>query len=90
METVRDPQGTPLTRSRSDLRPAADYLKARLESPELAFFFAASSRGGSGSDGTRPPAPPQPPAAVLAPDQQVKAWQASNGTPAFGLAPAPK
>ena len=60
IETVRDPQGTPLTRSRADLRPAADYLKARLDSPEFAVFFAPQSRGGSGGDGTRPAGTPQP------------------------------
>ena len=38
---------------RETRRPAADYLKERLDSPEFAVFFTATHRGGAGSDGTR-------------------------------------
>lgn len=62
VEAVRDASGSPVIRDRKTLRPAADYLKERLESPELAIFFAANHRGGSGTDGARPAAatPTQP------------------------------
>lgn len=56
VEAVLGPNGEPQIRDRVTLRPAADYLKERLESPALGIFFAAQTRGGSGTDGTRTPA----------------------------------
>jgi hypothetical protein len=57
VEAVRDNAGNPVVRHQATLRPAADYLKERLESPEFAVFFAATNRGGSGSNGAIPAAP---------------------------------
>lgn len=56
VEAVRDAQGNPVIRDRKTLRPAAEYLKERLEAPDMAIFFAATHRGGSGTDGARPAA----------------------------------
>jgi hypothetical protein len=56
IEAVLGPEGKPDIRDRKTLRPAADYLKERLDSPDLAIFFAATNRGGAGTDGARPAA----------------------------------
>jgi len=53
LEAARDSQGSPAVFDRATRRPAADYLKERLESPEFAIFFVANTRGGAGGDGTR-------------------------------------
>lgn len=55
--TVEDnPDGTKAVVSKVGRRPAAEVIRERLSDPSLAFFFAASPRGGSGTDGTRTPA----------------------------------
>lgn len=56
VEAVREGQGAPVIRDRQTLRPAGEYLKERLESPEFAVFFTATHRGGAGADGARPAA----------------------------------
>lgn len=56
VEAVRDHQGNPLVRDRKTHRPAHEYLKERLDSPEFALFFEANTRGGTGSDGAQFPA----------------------------------
>ncbi len=56
IEAVRDDKGSPVIRDRKTLRPAAEYLKERLDSPDFAVFFAATNRGGAGTDGARPAA----------------------------------
>lgn len=70
VEAVRDDRGRPVIRDKSTLKPASEYLKERLESPELSLFFAATHRGGSGADGARPaaatPKNPGDPNAVFA------------------------
>jgi hypothetical protein len=86
IETVRDAQGLPLTRSRTDLRPAADYLKARLDSPEFGVFFAPASRGGSGTDGTRSAGNPTPQTPPTALDASVAAYHKANAA-GVGLRP---
>lgn len=58
VEAFLDSGGKPAVRDRTTMRPAAEYLKERLESPEYAVFFAATHRGGAGTDGTRAPAAP--------------------------------
>lgn len=92
IESVIGPTGAPITRDRVTLRPAADYLKERLTSPEsefAAFLAPNKPSGGSGTDGTRPPATPNtPPPVALSPDETVKAWQATKQPIAsFGLFP---
>ncbi len=57
IEAVRDANGNPVIRDRLTLRPAAEYLQERLNSPDLAVFFAPfNPRGGAGTDGARPAA----------------------------------
>lgn len=53
VDAARDSQGNPSVFDRATRSPAAEYLRQRLNSPELAIFFKASNRGGAGSDGTR-------------------------------------
>ena len=62
IEAVRNPDGSVVVKDKASGRPAAEVLNERLSAPALAFFFAPTSRGGSGSDGTRPPAPTDQPA----------------------------
>jgi hypothetical protein len=57
-ETTRDASGALVVREKLTGRLAVDVLRERLDSPQVAIFFAPSSRGGSGADGTRPPANP--------------------------------
>jgi hypothetical protein len=59
-DTSRDASGQIITREKGTGRPAADVLKEALASKRFAHFFAAQSRGGSGTDGTRPAATTQP------------------------------
>ena len=59
IEAARDTQGNPIVYDRTTRRPAADYLKERLESPEFSVFFASTQRGGAGTDGTRTAGAPQ-------------------------------
>jgi vancomycin resistance protein YoaR len=59
-DTSRDASGAIITREKGTGRPAADVLKEALASKRFAHFFAAQSRGGSGTDGTRPAATTQP------------------------------
>lgn len=92
IESVIGPEGAPITRDRTTLRPAADYLKERLTSSEsefAAFLAPNKPSGGSGTDGTRPPATPNtPPPVAMSPDETVKAWQATKqSVPSFGLFP---
>jgi hypothetical protein len=57
IEAVRDSAtGSVVVRDKASGRPAADVLRERLSDPTLAFFFAPTTRGGSGGDGTRTPA----------------------------------
>lgn len=56
---VEGDDGTINVVDKASRRPAADVLRERLSSPELAIFLAPSTRGGSGTDGARPPANPQ-------------------------------
>lgn len=56
VEAIRDDRGRPVIRDKATLKPASEFLKERLESPEFAVFFAATNRGGSGTDGARPAA----------------------------------
>lgn len=67
---------------RESRRPALDELSRRLSSPELAAFFAPSTRGGPGTDGARPSAPPQtlPPQAAT-PEERVRAWRSGGYIP---------
>jgi hypothetical protein len=83
IEAARDSQGNPTVYARSTRQPADLYLKERLESPDLAIFFAPSQRGGAGTDGTRSAGPPQPiqPGSVEAIAARYKE-QVSSG---FGL-----
>lgn len=53
-ETVREASGALVVRERASGRPASEALRERLESPQFAIFFAATSRGGAGSDASRP------------------------------------
>lgn len=53
VEASRDSQGNPTVYDRATRRPASEYLRERLNSPDLAIFFKASNRGGAGGDGTR-------------------------------------
>ncbi len=62
VEAVMGPDGKPLVRDRSTLRPAADYLRERLASEDFAVLLKPRSGGGAGSDGTQAPAPTQQPA----------------------------
>jgi hypothetical protein len=53
-ETVREGSGSLVVRERASSRPAAEALRERLDSPQFAIFFAATSRGGAGGDASRP------------------------------------
>jgi hypothetical protein len=83
IEAARDSQGNPIVYDRTTRRPASDYLRERLDSPEFAVFFAPTQRGGAGTDGTRSAGPPQPiqPGSVEAIAARYKE-QVSSG---FGL-----
>jgi len=54
VEAVRDASGKPVIRDKLTMRPAAEYLRERLESPEFGVFFVAQNKGGSGADASRP------------------------------------
>jgi hypothetical protein len=56
-ETTRDASGSLVVRQKGTGLPAADVLRARLDSPEFSIFFAPSTRGGSGSQGATNPNP---------------------------------
>jgi len=58
-ETVREASGALVVRERSSGRPAGEALRERLDSPQFAIFFAATSRGGAGGDASRPYAAPR-------------------------------
>jgi|GEM_PF-4675023 len=62
IEASRDAQGNPVVYDRTTRRPAADYLKERLESPDSDFapLLVARNRGGAGTDGTRAAGGTQP------------------------------
>jgi hypothetical protein len=83
IEASRDAQGNEIVYDRMTRRPAVDYLKERLESPEFSVFFAPNNRGGAGTDGTRSAGSPQPiqPGSVEAIAARYKE-QVSSG---FGL-----
>lgn len=53
IEASLDTQGNPAVYDRTTRRPAAEYLKDRLQSPDFAIFFKADNRGGAGADGAR-------------------------------------
>ena len=88
IEAARDTQGNPIvydrmTRRPAARRPAADYLRERLDSPEFSVFFAPNQRGGAGTDGTRSASPPQPlqPGSVEA----IAARYKEHASKGFGL-----
>lgn len=53
-ETVREASGALVVRERASGRPASEALRERLDSPQFAIFFTATSRGGAGGDASRP------------------------------------
>ena len=71
IEAVMGEGASPVIRDRKTLRPAVDYLPERLNSPDLALFFKAETRGGAGTDGTRTPANQPKPA-----EGSYEAWAA--------------
>jgi hypothetical protein len=83
IETSRDAQGNEIVYDRVTRRPAADYLKERLESPDFAIFFTANNRGGAGTDGTRSAGPPTPqqPGSL----ESIAARYKQNAATGFGL-----
>lgn len=86
IDSSRDPDGRFVHRDKASGRPAADVIRERLSAEALANFFAATSRGGSGTDGTRPPANPQTqPGSLEAIAAEFAARQGQY--PAFGLGP---
>jgi hypothetical protein len=85
LEAVRGPDGQPVVRHKGTLKPAADYLKERLDSKALAGLFKPTSAAGAGGSGSQPangtPAPPPEPGSVQ--DQLLKYMAARS--PAWGL-----
>ena len=60
VEAVLDAMGNPVVRDRQTHRPAIDYLRERLASPQFALFLEANNRGGTaGAGGGQYPANPQ-------------------------------
>jgi hypothetical protein len=86
-DTVREPSGTLVVRERASGRSAAEALRERLDSPQFAIFFAATSRGGAGGDASRPHFAPQgaQPGSLEAIVDQWKVRQ--NQYQSFGLHP---
>jgi len=56
LEVIENSDGSTSVVEKVSRRPAADLIRERLSDPKLAFFLAASARGGAGTDGGRPPA----------------------------------
>ena len=84
LEARREADGSIKVYEKGGHRPAAEMLRERLSDPSLAFFFAPTTRGGSGSDGARHPAPPQQPPQPGSLDAIAEAWRAGQ-TEGFGL-----
>ncbi|OJW18819.1 MAG: hypothetical protein BGO49_17500 [Planctomycetales bacterium 71-10] len=86
-ETVREASGALVVRERASGRPASEALRERLDSPQFAIFFAATSRGGAGGDASRPYAAPRggQPGSLEAIVDQWKDRQ--NQYQSFGLHP---
>jgi hypothetical protein len=89
IEATRDSQGNPVVYDRKTRRPAADYLKERLESPDsdLAPLLAASHRGGAGTDGTRTAGAPgneDPTSAYMKQFREQMAASRSDPTRVYG------
>lgn len=59
LEARREADGSIKVYEKGGHRLAADMLNERLSDPSLAYFFAPTTRGGSGSDGARHSAPQQ-------------------------------
>jgi hypothetical protein len=87
-ETSRDASGQIITREKGTGRPAAIVLQEAVASKKFSHFFAAQSRGGSGTDGTRSTATPPnafQPGSLDAVAADYKARMGQLGS--FGLTP---
>jgi len=94
VEAVIGKDGLPVIRDKERGRPALDFLKERLDSPDFAPFIAAKSRGGAGTDGTRSQAAPQRapdgPPKEYSEKEAIQSWQRSQGIPAWGIHRIPR
>lgn len=87
-EAIRNASGQIEVREKVSGRPAADVLRERLSSKQLALFLAPATRGGSGTDGSRVPGNPQAPEQLNdIQRQQLAFMQSRQQYPAFGLVP---
>lgn len=84
LEARREADGSIKVYEKGGHRPAADMLNERLSDPSLAYFFAPTTRGGSGSDGARHSAPPQQQHQPGSLEAIAEAWRAGQKG-GFGL-----
>lgn len=87
LEARREADGSIKVYEKGGHRPAAELLRERLSDPSLAFFFAPTTRGGSGSDGARHSAPPQQQAQPGSLEAIAERWRAGQKG-GYGLNPA--
>jgi hypothetical protein len=92
IEATKDATGRPTVRDKKTFRPALEYLKERLASPEYAIYLAPTTKGGSGTGPAaqnRPPGTPAPEAGSL--ENIVNEWKTrQNQFQSFGLRPTGK